>query len=337
MDYIFFFYGLAFLVLAAVCFALRKREGSALTWTWLGLFGFTHGANEWLDLLATSLGDNSGFTAVRLFVMIVSFIFLLEFGRTGTISLRGRGPGRWILLLFLFLALPGSFAGMNGLNVTVRYALGLTGGLWTSFVLYRQSKTGKSGRRMLITAASGMALYAIASGAIGPQAGFFPASLINHETFFITFGFPIQLVRGIFALIIAAAVWGYLQNFREIEKKESGIESKDLYSVTMVICLLLTLVLGGFVTDEIGRHADEDLRQALLLRTKAIASTGLAEKVITLTGARDDMNSPDYQRLRDLLIRIGTARMTSAVYTCWEAEIIKYLSILIRNRNVQKG
>ncbi len=308
MDYIFFFYGLAFLVLAAVCFALRKRGESALTWTWLGLFGFTHGANEWLDLLAISLGDNSGFTAVRLFVMIVSFIFLLEFGRTGTISLRGRGPGRWILLLFLFLAILGSFAGMKGLNVTVRYALGLTGGLWTSLVLYHQSKTGKSGRQMLVIAASGMALYAIASGAIGPQAGFFPASLINHETFFITFGFPIQLVRGILALIIAATVWGYLQSLREIEKKESGVESKDLYSVTMVICLLITLALGGFVTDEMSRHADEDLRQDLILRIKAIASAGLAEKVITLTGARDDTNSPDYQRLRELLIRIATAQ-----------------------------
>ena len=56
MDYIFFFYGLAFIGLGVVAYILSKEVNQRLPWGWLALFGFTHGANEWLDLVALCLG-----------------------------------------------------------------------------------------------------------------------------------------------------------------------------------------------------------------------------------------------------------------------------------------
>ena len=55
MDYIFFFYGLAFIGLGVVCYILSKEVNQRLPWVWLALFGFTHGVNEWLDLVALCL------------------------------------------------------------------------------------------------------------------------------------------------------------------------------------------------------------------------------------------------------------------------------------------
>ena len=57
MDYIFFFYGLAFIGLGVVSYILSKEVDQRLPWGWLALFAFTHGANEWLDLVALSWSD----------------------------------------------------------------------------------------------------------------------------------------------------------------------------------------------------------------------------------------------------------------------------------------
>ena len=64
LDYIFFFYGRAFILLGAVCFAIARGERRG-SWVMLGLFGFVHGASEWLDLIALVAGDGTVFRAVR--------------------------------------------------------------------------------------------------------------------------------------------------------------------------------------------------------------------------------------------------------------------------------
>src|SRR5665647_1193408 len=104
MDYIFSFYGLAFILLAAICMSFQRRLRPKLAWIWLAAFGAAHGVNEWLDLVALTLGSSPVFDIVRLGLMVLSFVFLAEFGRASVVALRGQGPGRWILLAFLGLA-----------------------------------------------------------------------------------------------------------------------------------------------------------------------------------------------------------------------------------------
>ena len=70
-DFIFFVYGLAFLLLSALCLALHHQVAPRLPWLWLGLFGLIHGVNAWQELLAVSVGDSSAFTAIRLGVILV--------------------------------------------------------------------------------------------------------------------------------------------------------------------------------------------------------------------------------------------------------------------------
>jgi hypothetical protein len=83
MDYIFFFYGLAFILLGVVCHILSKEVNQRLPWGWLALFGITHGANEWLDLVALSWPEVVWFGACHWALMTASFLFLVEFSQIG--------------------------------------------------------------------------------------------------------------------------------------------------------------------------------------------------------------------------------------------------------------
>jgi hypothetical protein len=65
IDFIYFVYGLGFILLLPICQYLHRRPGSSLPWTWLLLFGTAHGLMEWLDLVALSLGTDPVFDVVR--------------------------------------------------------------------------------------------------------------------------------------------------------------------------------------------------------------------------------------------------------------------------------
>ena len=65
LDFIFFFYGLAFLLLASTCFGISRGGRAGESWGMLGLFALAHGVGEWLDLAALIISDNPEFTAIR--------------------------------------------------------------------------------------------------------------------------------------------------------------------------------------------------------------------------------------------------------------------------------
>ena len=136
IDFIYFVYGLGFILLLPISLYLHRRPKGSLPWMWLLLFGATHGLLEWLELVALSLGTDPVFDVVRLGLMILSFLLLAEFGRAGLVRLRGRGPGRWVLAVLLGLALLGAFAGLPGVRASARYALGLVGALGAAAALW---------------------------------------------------------------------------------------------------------------------------------------------------------------------------------------------------------
>jgi two-component system NtrC family sensor kinase len=64
LDFILFFYGLAFILLGATCIAIARIGGRDEAWVVLGLFGFVHGAGEWLDLAAMVVSNSPAFALV---------------------------------------------------------------------------------------------------------------------------------------------------------------------------------------------------------------------------------------------------------------------------------
>ena len=140
MDYVFFVYGLAFVLLAAVCLSLGRQARQTLPWHWLAAFGLLHGLNEWLDLAAIGMADGETFRWVRAAVLGLSFVALVEFGRLGLVRLGvSRMPGRWLAVVLASLVCGTLGLGPNTFAAAVRYGLGFTGGVLAAAALWKAS------------------------------------------------------------------------------------------------------------------------------------------------------------------------------------------------------
>ena len=261
MDCIFFFCGLAFIGLGVICYILSKEVNQRLPWVWLAIFGFTYGLSELLGFMVLAWPDLVWLGACRWAVMTVSFLFLLEFGRLSLIRRRGWGPGRWLLVILALLACLGALSGWNGLNATTRYVLGLVGSLWAGWALYTEGRQGDPQQRFwLLAGGVGLMLYGLTAGMIVPRVPFFPATLVNSEAFTSLMGLPIQLVRGLLALWIAAMLVGYFQRSWPAEYEQSHrVRARYLYGAIAVLAVILAS--GWVLTQHLGNVARKEVLQ----------------------------------------------------------------------------
>ena len=295
MDYIFFIYGLAFILLFSVCIFLQRQHKTNIPWDFLGLFGLIHGLNEWMDMLALNLGDSEPFQWARLAMMASSFICLLEFGRLGCERLKNIKLGRWIylpLILAVFSAVP---SGALGLNVVVRYSLGLTGGLWAATALWFISRKSQTTAFAAGIAAAAMTVYALAAGFIVPKADWLFATVANQDSFLKISGFPIQLLRGLAACVIALMIWHYHEKLRA-EKIDPPltIHEKKL-TIGLALALIFVLGFGWIWTDLTGQREVVAQRTQLLTISQQVVTTMDPELVQSLEGSANDLETPAYQ------------------------------------------
>jgi diguanylate cyclase (GGDEF)-like protein/PAS domain S-box-containing protein len=261
IDFIYFVYGLGFILLLPICLYLHRRSESTLPWIWLLLFGAAHGLLEWLDLVALSLGTNPIFDVFRVGLLILSFLLLAEFGRAGLVRLRGHGPGRWVLAILLGLALLGAFAGLTGVRASARYALGLVGALGAAAALWLAAHRAAQGRRALQGAALCLAGYAAAAGLVVDPAPFFPASWLNTEVFLTATGVPIQLGRGFLAAGLSACLSLFAVASLGQEKHRRLQKWGRNLMVGTVVSVLTLVITGWFVTQYLGQDAAMEIRK----------------------------------------------------------------------------
>ena len=261
MDYIYLLYALSFILLAASSQEMSRQTTIQLPWKYLGWFGLTQGIGDGLQVPAISLGDSFAFAVFRLLLLACSFSFLLEFGRAGMVVNTGKRPGRWIFAPLLGLAALGGFAGLTGLEVSVRYTLGLVGGLWTALAFARCWHINQSSNKPLLVAALGMALYALATGAIVPKASFFPASVFNQSGFFTVAGFPVQLLRAGLAVLISIAVWHHYCRSCRPAVASVRAQSWARYERWLPVVLAVALVGGWVLTYQLGKYGENHDRE----------------------------------------------------------------------------
>ncbi|MCX6966259.1 MAG: response regulator [Verrucomicrobia bacterium] len=302
MDYIYFVYGFAFIVLAAVCAMLQQRNTFRLPWIWFGLFGLTHGVHEWLEMLVLSLGDSKPFAITRMGIMTVAFVFLLEFARDGWFKLKGRGPGRWIFIPMLtFVGCGGKFLGIAGLYAATCYSLGFIGSLWTARTLYDAAKTKGENSVYLKIMSAAMGVYAFAAGLIVLPGPFLPASVINQISFLNWTGIPIQVFRALMPLTTAVAIWGYYRKSRREVEMVLGPDKRN-YGGSLTLILFLVLFVGWYGADQTGRQVDRQYRQELLQQSYVCAAAIGPDHLRNLIGAPADLDHPDYRWLRERLV-----------------------------------
>lgn len=265
LDFIFFFYGLAFLLLGATSWAISRRHPDELPWKMLAAFGLIHGVGEWLDLSALILGDSPAYAAVRTGVMTASFVFLAEFGR---LQMGGWAPGRWVYLAAIgVVGITGHTVGLTEAGVASRYTLGLFGSLAASWALVRLSgRLSGVGRFHARAGALAFALYALATGVIVPEVPYWPASLLNYAVFTDLTGMPIQLVRGLLACWITLSVWALwgqkLASEVSSENFAAYLRRQFLWASGIMFAILL---LGWLLTERLGEiyHRNVEIEAAI--------------------------------------------------------------------------
>lgn len=314
LDYIFFFYGLAFIILAAVTFALHRTDRDRIPWRWLTLFGLIHGVNEWLDLAAFTVGDQTLFLYFRLFILALSYICLLEFFRKGLAHLKGLNIPFFYSILLTIIAGWGLFFGLDALAVSIRYTLGLTGAWGGAYVIFHFQRKNNLGSLSLLTASAILFLYGMACGLVVPKADFYPAVLVNQEAFSHLTGLPIQLTRGILAVVLSICIWSYYVQLRKSEML-SSVREEINFGKWLSVFLVLVVSAGWIFTDYTGKQKEKDLQNGLLMRVKLAAATLNPADLKKLTWSDADLKSPVYQELKRKLILMQKAA-TDSRFVC---------------------
>ncbi len=237
LDIIFFIYGLAFFVMGISILA-KPKKGSVfkiadILWL-LACFGLVHGINEWLDMWTIIKYQSKTIDLVRLICLIISFMFLFEFGKRLFIESIYEGMSKWqkeitrylswaiylvlgIIILFISIS---EYADLwkTG-SIWARYLLGFPGAFLTGisfFSYYRhEERFLKQAMVKHYFFLSGLAfiLYGVLSGLVVPKADFFPSNWLNNDSFFSIMHIPVQVFRTLLAIIITLSVNGMIEFF----------------------------------------------------------------------------------------------------------------------------
>ncbi len=258
LDYVFFFQGLAFLLIAVVCLFFRGRHNQRLPWFWFGIFGLTQGLAAWIQLLAISLGAQAMLQVLAAGLKLVSLICLTEFGRAGFSRTRGQDGGWWLLTLLLMITGLGGLKGWPGIQIAGGYALGLVGGMWASAALMTADREAcHPSSRWVASVCLGLLMLTIALFPVPSR--LFPASVLNQDVFFNWTGLPLAFCQGLLAFGLAAGIYGFLPLG---EQTEAGTVSRyrSQYMNGLLLTLALILGLGSMLTQYLGETALEKIK-----------------------------------------------------------------------------
>jgi signal transduction histidine kinase/CheY-like chemotaxis protein/CHASE1-domain containing sensor protein len=303
LDYIFCIYGLSLLLLATTILWRRARP-DGLPWRLLMWFGLLHGMCAWLDMLSLSMERSAAMEWARVAMLAGSFLPLVEFGRRGLAAGGARVARWWLAPPTLAAGGLGGLYGLAGLNAGIHMTLGLLGGLLAGWALLRSARSAsgweQAGRRVAGTA---FLAFALTWGLVVPPAGFYPASLLNHESFRAAMGFPVQVVHMALAALAAGGLWVALTE--SARRAESRPRSAGPWLIPAAVAAIL--IGGSWATRNAGLTADAEMRARLLAQARGVAATIGADEVRAMSFSHGDWGNPVYLRLRTQMAAYGGA------------------------------
>lgn len=237
---IYFFYGAAFLVMAA-SIAAKDMKGSDLKLAksvrLLGIFGLTHGLHEWMQLYPLIEGDHLSFQMIffaklaALVVFVVSYLVLLWFGLT---LVRGVSEKRvwsiaraipvllaavWVLRVW-HTGFSMDMQVLRQASIATRHTFGLVGSILTAYGLIAYSREVKYLSR---TAAKNL-LYAGASFVFYA----FVAGVVSSDSTLFRFPVPVEVLRGTAGVFITYFIVKALNIFDIEMRKKNEQQSRHI-------------------------------------------------------------------------------------------------------------
>ncbi len=258
MDYIFFFKGLAFILIVTVSCLFRGYPSQRLPWRWFGLFALLQGLAAWLSLVAMNYGEPDSLKTACSLLQIASWLSLAEFGRSGIGRLLNRDSGLWLIALLLMLTSLGGLKGWSGIEHASRYTLGLAGGLWAAAALFMAGHRLPSRERGgSLTAGISLSLFALTIVLFPPLALVSPGSILNQEFFRRLTGVPLEFFQALLAFGMAAGIYGFLPwRQKGAESQTARQRSRSMFA--MLATLSIILGLGSILTLYLGEWAQKN-------------------------------------------------------------------------------
>jgi PAS domain-containing protein len=226
IDYIYFFYGLAFFLFGFTILHYPTENSIfkfARELKYLGIFGILHGLSEWLVLfqMLESQAVAPILNIAGFMVMSLSYGVLLYFAAR-IIWNRKFAMKLIIAIIIGSLSMLMAFDNLtlSNANIFVRYLLGAPGIFLTAYIFSHpfyvvQGSMYKSVKKCAYTLAVTFFFYGILAGLIVPAGAFFPASIINGESFKEFTGLPVQLFRALCAIVASYAITQILRVFKQ--------------------------------------------------------------------------------------------------------------------------
>jgi|GEM_PF-1463214 len=255
-DYAVFCYGLAFILLAAVCQVLGRFGRHSLPWGWLAAFALTRGLGEWMGLPEFILGDAPWLQMVEVGWLGISFACLVEFARLSLARQYTRVPGRWLVWCGLGLAAGGLLGGLAGLEVSLRLVLGLPGALGAAWVLWRAASRLREGFGWGQAAALCMASYGLVMLILGPWDRVVGVS----SDLFRMSGLALQALGVGVVMGLLASLWLWAREVSPEEMDVYTLKVRRWLTWTMPAALMLLLGLGWVITQFLGTQAAREER-----------------------------------------------------------------------------
>ena len=297
LDFIFLFYGAAFFFLGTACLVLnfRERHKKTLPWLFLSLFGFIHGLNEWLDMLAISFINQHFWEFWRLVALTVSFLCLLEFARRSINILTRFKFNIWLYapLIFFFFVASNYFHldCLNCANSFIRYFLGFPAALGTACVFFILPKK-PIGRLLPVlypSMGSLFLIYAFSTGLIVPRSHFFLAPVLNNSSFMEWAHMPIQFFRGFLATLIAFL---FVYHVTRIAMSIIGIGRSGRHVKFILISFALLyfsfLCVGFSLLSGVDAYERQHLNRMILSDARLLQESVGTVDLDAFSGSRDD-------------------------------------------------
>ena len=249
---IYFFYGLAFFSMGLIVAIEggrarddRLRKGLRP----LAAFGLIHGLHEWLDMfliLELMPGESWIWESVRLALLAFSFLSLTAFGvsllspteqiRRLSLLVPLAQAGIWGFGLLYFR---GQFTFASGLwdvaDVWTRYVIGIPGSLFACAGLiaqqrvFRRAGMDRFGRDSL-WAAVAFAWYGVVGQIFTRTSPLPPSTFLNQALFIDLFGFPVQLLRAVAAIVVTVFVMRFMRSFEvETQRQIDELQAARLH------------------------------------------------------------------------------------------------------------
>lgn len=274
-EYIKLMYGLAFVVLASVCFSMSRNANKRLPWVWLGLFGVSHGMCFLLICLTAGYSNNALNSILRTCLLVFSFICMAEFGRDGIVRIQGRGPGKLILIPFITLAVLAVVLRTGSMQEALLYLLGLAGGLPAAWALLLASRDSEKRQgRWLKTSSAVMGLYALYAG-FSCQTAAHPTGTIDIGM--LSFPFYLKIIRIFLILTLSVSVWAYSQEQLRADISEKYYTFRSKYALLAAVILIIVLCLGWTATRRLEHNARDNLQNESWNKLTALSDYNLLD------------------------------------------------------------